>query len=92
MCNAGYNGGIRGADKMSIAATIAITTPGVIRLPVALGTATALNSNGIWLAFAVSNVAGAVIAFVWFRRGTWRGVDLTEGAPGPDPTESPGDD
>lgn len=43
----GHNDGIRGADKMSISATIAITTLGVIRLPVALGAATGLNSNGI---------------------------------------------
>lgn len=33
---------------------------------------------GIWLAFAVSNIIGAIIAYVWYQRGTWRDVDLTE--------------
>lgn len=37
-----------------------------------------LGSRGIWLGFAVSNVAAAVIAYVWFLRGTWRDADLTD--------------
>ncbi|MFW5918219.1 MAG: MATE family efflux transporter, partial [Haloferacaceae archaeon] len=37
-----------------------------------------LGSRGIWLGFAVSNVAAAAIAYVWFLRGTWRDADLTD--------------
>jgi putative MATE family efflux protein len=37
-----------------------------------------LAENGIWLAFAVSNVVAAALAYAWFKRGTWRDADLTE--------------
>ncbi|WP_323676158.1 MATE family efflux transporter [Halorubellus sp. PRR65] len=68
-----FSGGFRGAGKTMIAAAISIATLGGIRLPIAVVLAeTALEQNGIWIAFAVSNVAGAVIAWLWFRRGTWR--------------------
>jgi hypothetical protein len=26
----------------------------------------------------VSNVVGAVVAYAWFKRGTWREADLTD--------------
>jgi len=39
-----------------------------------------LGYEGIWLAFGVSNVAGALIAYLWFSRGTWRDADLTGSA------------
>ena len=45
-----------------------------------------MGYEGIWIAFAVSNVAGAAIAFGWYMRGTWRDVDLTDNrvaGPGP---------
>ena len=87
-----FGGGFRGAGKTLTAATIAIITAGVIRLPVAwiasrdvlptdfwfLG---ATTPKGIWLAFAVSNVAGATIAWLWFRRGTWREAEVTDSPP-----------
>jgi putative MATE family efflux protein len=46
-----------------------------------------MADTGIWLAFAVSNVTAAVLAYAWFSRGTWRDADLTEG-----PRASPADD
>jgi putative MATE family efflux protein len=36
-----------------------------------------MAQDGIWLAFAVSNVVAAALAVAWFSRGTWRGGDLT---------------
>ncbi|MFB6109127.1 MAG: MATE family efflux transporter [Haloplanus sp.] len=83
-----FSGGFRGAGKTLVAAAISMLTLAGIRLPIAwvasqnllptdvwfLGHST---PKGIWLAFAVSNVAGAVIAWLWFRRGTWRESDLT---------------
>ena len=36
---------------------------GVIRFPIAWVAAGALGEPGIWLSFAISNVAGAIIAF-----------------------------
>ena len=60
------------------AAVIAIVTLGVVRFPVALAAAAPLGETGIWVAFAVSNVVGATLAYAWYRRGTWRDGDLTE--------------
>lgn len=81
-----FTGGFRGAGKTMVAATISILTLGGIRLPVAwvasqgvlptsvwfLGEPT---PKGVWVAFVVSNIAGAIIAWAWFRRGTWREGD-----------------
>ena len=81
-----FSGGFRGAGKTLIAASIAIVTLGGIRLPVAyIASQYRLpipyadlfyGVEGIWTAFFVSNVAGAVIAWLWFRRGTWREGDV----------------
>ncbi|MFC7070676.1 MATE family efflux transporter [Halobaculum lipolyticum] len=89
-----YTGSFRGAGKTMTAAAISILMLGVIRTPVALGLARpdilslpidGFGSTGIWMAFAVSNTAGAVIAYLWYRRGTWRDADPRgEPAPGDD--------
>jgi len=73
-----YSGGFRGAGRTLTAAAIAIFTQGLIRLPVAWFGAQRFGTRGFFAAFVVSNVVGAAIALVWFRRGTWRGADLTE--------------
>jgi putative MATE family efflux protein len=74
-----FVGGIRGAGKTLTAAAIALVTMGLIRLPVALFGATNWGTNGLFASFVVSNVAGALVAYLWFRSGTWRDADLTEG-------------
>jgi putative MATE family efflux protein len=79
-----YKGGFRGAGKTLTAAAISITMLGIVRLPVAAFASDVMGYEGIWLAFAVSNVVGAAVAFAWFSRETWRDVDLT-GGPGPTP-------
>ncbi len=82
-----YNGSFRGAGKTLTAAVISIAMLGVIRLPVAyfavrppalLGVES-LGTIGIWVAFVVSNVAGAAMAYVWYQRGSWRDADATRG-------------
>ncbi len=77
-----YKGGFRGAGRTLTAALVSILMLGVIRVPVAWFASRPLGPEGIWLAFAVSNVAGAVIAYAWYTQGGWRDADLTE-APGP---------
>ncbi|MCJ7479387.1 MAG: MATE family efflux transporter [Candidatus Nanohaloarchaeota archaeon QJJ-7] len=67
-----FTGGFRGAGKTAIAAVISIATLGLIRLPIAYVGSILQGPPGVWLAFPISNVAGAVIAFLWFRRGTWK--------------------
>jgi putative MATE family efflux protein len=73
-----YSGGFRGAGRTLSAAAIAIFTQGVVRLSIAWFGAAEFGTAGLFAAFVVSNVVGAVIALVWFRRGTWRGSDLTD--------------
>jgi len=96
-----FTGGFRGAGKTLVAAGIAILTLGGIRLPVAYIASqyrlpipyaeVVYGVEGIWTAFFVSNVAGAVIAWLWFRRGTWREGDVRgppEGVDGPSEVDS----
>ncbi len=75
-----YSGGFRGAGKTLYAAAIAIFTLGIVRLPVAWLAVIEFDfgTTGLFASFIVSNILGAVIAFVWYRRGTWRGADLTD--------------
>jgi len=83
-----YTGSFRGAGKTLTAAAISVVMLGVIRLPIAWVAAGAIGETGIWLAFAISNIAGAVIAYLWYQRGTWREADLTERGPDIDASES----
>ena len=89
-----FTGGFRGAGKTLVAAAISVFVVGVIRLPVAWVAARAVlptefwflgspTPKGIWVAFTISNVAGATIAWLWFRRNTWREVDVTDSPAGP---------
>jgi putative MATE family efflux protein len=88
-----YSGGFRGTGRTLTAAAIAVATLGAIRLPVAYYGALAMGPDGIWLSFAVSNVAGAAVALAWFRRGSWRGSDLTGPPEAAAPVaDEPGDD
>jgi len=73
-----YTGSFRGAGKTLTAAALSVLILGVIRFPIAWAAAGSLGVPGIWLSFAISNVAGALIAYAWYRRGTWRESDLTE--------------
>jgi len=85
-----YNGGFRGAGRTLTAAAIAVSMLGLIRLPIAWFASRLIGPPGIWLSFFVSNVAGAVIAYVWFQRGTWRSSDVRE--PSVDVAEDPATD
>jgi putative MATE family efflux protein len=82
-----FTGGFRGAGKTLTAAAISIVTLAGIRLPVAYVASQGVlptdlwflgqpDARGIWIAFFASNVAGAIIAWLWFRRGTWRNGDV----------------
>jgi putative MATE family efflux protein len=89
-----FSGGFRGAGKTMVAAAIAVGTLGGVRLPVAyvlsqfrvslpyLPESLLFGVQGVWASFFVSNVVGAVVAWLWFRRGTWRAGDARGTAPG----------
>ncbi len=65
-------GGIRGAGKTHIAAIILVLPLAAVRVPVALLLSRFMGTTGIWLAFPISNISGGIIAYLWFRRGTWK--------------------
>lgn len=67
-----YNGSFRGAGKTVTAAIISIATLGLIRLPIAYFGALKLGTRGLWIAFFISNIAGATVAYLWYQKGTWR--------------------
>lgn len=67
-----YNGSFRGAGKTVTAAIISIATLGLIRLPIAYIGSINLGTKGVWIAFFISNVLGALIAYTWYQRGTWK--------------------
>jgi putative MATE family efflux protein len=78
-----FSGGFRGAGKTLIAAAISVISLAGVRLPIAyIASQYLFGVRGIWMAFFVSNVFGAVLAWLWFRRGTWRDGDV-RGTPGP---------
>ncbi|MDY7082619.1 MAG: MATE family efflux transporter [Halobacteria archaeon] len=74
-----YNGGLRGTGKTLAAAAISVPIAGFIRLVIAGIGAVQIGPNGIWLAFGVTNLIGATAAYLWFKKGTWRGMNLAEG-------------
>jgi len=78
-----YNGSFRGTGKTLTAASIVLVTYALVRLPIAYGLSQAIDYRGIWIAFAVSNAFGAILAYAWYRRGTWRDADVTDGPAGP---------
>ncbi|GGL38071.1 MATE family efflux transporter [Halarchaeum grantii] len=73
-----YTGSFRGSGKTLTAAAISVVMLAVVRFPVAWFGAESIGETGIWVAFAVSNVLGALLAYAWYKRGTWRDSDLTE--------------
>ncbi len=73
-------GAFRGAGRTTMAMVLTIVTLWVLQFPLAfvLSERTPLEEAGIWWAFPITNVVAAVIAWLWFRRGTWKSRALTE--------------
>ena len=63
----------RGSGHTTTAMAFTILSLWVFRLPPAYALLSwfHLGTNGVWYAIAFSNVATAVVAFLWFLRGTW---------------------
>ncbi|GGN08641.1 MATE family efflux transporter [Halarchaeum nitratireducens] len=72
-----YTGSFRGAGETLTAAALSVVMLGFVRFPIAWVASGWVGETGIWIAFAVSNVLGALVAYAWYRRGGWRGGDLT---------------
>ena len=65
---------------MTATMIITLITQWVIQLPLAyiLSRYTSLGINGLWWAFPISNIAGALVTTIWFLRGTWKTTKITE--------------
>ncbi|WP_423744279.1 MATE family efflux transporter (plasmid) [Haladaptatus sp. SPP-AMP-3] len=70
----------RGAGDTTTAMAFTILSLWVFRIPVAYGllTYTAMGATGVWYAIAFSNTVTAILAFLWFRRGTWKSNELDD--------------
>ena len=78
-----YSGAFRGAGKTLTAALLAILPLGFVRLPIAYFGARGIGTAGVFIAFFISNIVGATLAYLLFQRGSWRrrisGDDLESG-------------
>jgi putative MATE family efflux protein len=73
-------GVFRAAGNMVATMILALVSQWVFQFPIAyvLSKHTTLGARGIWWAFPVSNVAIALITLVWFMKGDWQRMSLTE--------------
>lgn len=68
------NGTFNGAGFTKASMLISILSLWVIRFPLAyvLSYNTALGHIGIWLAFPISNLVAAIVAFTYYKYGHWK--------------------
>lgn len=68
------NGVFNGAGFTKASMLISILSLWIVRFPVAflLSYRTPLGYEGIWWAFPISNLIGAIVAFVYFKGGYWK--------------------
>jgi len=74
------NGAFRGAGNTFISLLFTIISVWLLRLPLAyfLSRNNTLAQTGIWLAFPLANIAGALIAMVYFSKGKWKDKKVTD--------------
>ncbi|MBV8976705.1 MAG: MATE family efflux transporter [Alphaproteobacteria bacterium] len=67
-------GVLRAAGEMIAAMTISLVSQWALQIPLAFALAkySALGADGIWWSTPLANVATAIVAALWFRRGTWK--------------------
>ncbi|ADQ66349.1 MATE family efflux transporter [Halogeometricum borinquense] len=82
------SGGFRGSGSTRTAMAFSLLALWVLRIPPAYALVewTGLGLDGIWYAMAFSNVAAAIVAGLWFLRGTWTDnvVDVSRPVPADD--------
>lgn len=72
------NGVFNGAGFTRISLLISVFGLWMIRFPVAylLSNNTSLNEVGIWWAFSISNLMAAIVGFIYYKTGHWKGLLL----------------
>jgi putative MATE family efflux protein len=70
------NGVFNGAGLTKISMLISVVVLWIARFPMAfmLSNNTSLSYEGIWWAFPISNAIAAIIAFVYYKRGSWKKI------------------
>ncbi|MDP2663946.1 MAG: MATE family efflux transporter [bacterium] len=73
-------GAFRGSGNTLASMFLSIFGLWMLRFPLAyiLSKHTGLAEVGIWIAFPVSNIAAALVAALWFLKGTWKNKRITE--------------
>jgi len=74
------NGLFRGSGNTMISMVLSIVSLWVLRFPLAylLSIHTHFAEVGIWMAFPIANIIAAIIAIIWFAKGTWKQKNITE--------------
>jgi len=74
------NGAFRGSGNTMISMILSIVSLWVLRFPLAylFSMQTHFAEVGIWIAFPIANVVTAMVAIIWFARGTWKQNKITE--------------
>ena len=70
----------RASGNMLMAMVIALVSQWMIQFPVAyvLSKHTALQADGLWWSFPVTNILVALVSLGWFAHGSWKDKRLTE--------------
>ena len=74
------NGAFNGVGMTTVSMLISIFSLWIIRFPVAwmLSEKTVLSYEGIWWSFPISNLLAAIVAFAYFKSGTWKKKELVQ--------------
>jgi Na+-driven multidrug efflux pump len=68
-----YNAVFKGAGDTAPPMIGAFLANWVVKIPLAyLFSSLGMNSDGVWIAIAVSVVAEALVVWILFRRGMWK--------------------
>jgi putative MATE family efflux protein len=76
-------GVIRASGEMIPAMVIGLVSQWVLQIPLAFALAkyTSLGVDGVWWSTPIANVAAAIIAGLWFLRGSWKTRKLIARSP-----------
>lgn len=74
------SGAFRGAGSTLISMMLSIISLWVLEFPLAyiLSKHTGLAEVGLWIAFPIANIVGAIVAVLWFLKGSWKKKRITE--------------
>ncbi|WP_303645956.1 MATE family efflux transporter [Halorussus marinus] len=84
-------GAYRGAGNTKTAMAFSVLALWIGRVPTVyyLAFVADWGPTGIWVGMALGNVVGAIVAALWFTRGTWKETVIGEGDDEETPPESP---